>query len=876
MSLELEKFIPEALRDPTSGILSKTIEVFQRVLQGNFSEIDFEDTLYDLGRYWSAQRPEHVAHLQTLLDPFDLTQLISDDASLNHFFTVLQDLYASKGTDKMFRYILSLCGLEADIIKWYEPEYLKYSNFVERCSAILIVKVKDTGLSDTTAELLDKLVEMLLDVCLVISSLILIKGLEDKVDAFDKALKITINSKSSDSYSRCKFVLSDMYDLKEYRRSDHTCSYETVERFLTPEELIRYSCTGCSYIYDPVSEERVPFLNRVSFICPQCGSSDFIPFEYDPQEGIDLLKLTALILGYLDELKQSFSLDERWVAVETAWKEWEQVFVSYNSLNKETVHDFVYLLTTLERDGYRPLQRLGLTINEARWHSYRRGYITSPYGFHSDPNVVYDIITHEERETCSIYHDGKYRFQSLAVVSDKTDLVTKMVHIKDPVLYHENHLELTHNYEYRRGERFDLTKRLCYSCSDVDSEFYGLEGVYPYPRHLGDHGPREYGWWFWGIYGIYGGIDSELIRIQNEIQKNGFNTGFLQSIRQAAYAISLLTNTQKKNFLTALAEALPFLTDDVYLAKSESQIDSGLQSLGEQILKFFVWVEQWKGDTSTQNNNQAVETKRALTRLSFSPFRGEKAVFLLDVLPELRTHLQNKPYKSYASSIPMTPRICNRDPYQIVERHEQFELFGHFHIRHDSQAAHRWTEYNHNSESGIYETYLNQMTIAFSTEYVAWSEIFRLQETQHAQDIFEVAQAQEFLTRAIQQYCSDRFPTTHWTQLQHNMQIFHVDVDIFRSDLHLESWDTGIPRGSDQFPSPIYHEGVITHGDYKDHTLDRNHLEQYWTLSQFSDPPRPSGGEFFYIRINDGSLGFLHPLSDPVRWETARSKYQIF
>lgn len=212
-------FIPEGLRfeyndlQQLDTIYTKIVNLFEDVLNGNVllnTDLDSE-FMQDINRvytYWDTLREGFQQKVRTLLDPFDLTSLITrNDQIVGNLLTSIADVYSFKGTGRSFKYALNIVGMDAKIVKGYEPEYLDYREANELCAAVIVVSVGDNPISEESALAFERLVELLLDMCLKVRAWIYVKTLTDDIASFDTVLVNRIGQSLIDDYDRIRSIL---------------------------------------------------------------------------------------------------------------------------------------------------------------------------------------------------------------------------------------------------------------------------------------------------------------------------------------------------------------------------------------------------------------------------------------------------------------------------------------------------------------------------------------------------------------------------------------------------------------------------------------------------------------------------------------------
>lgn len=217
----IDLYVPESLRHVDSeglygSVYTKLTGLFQQVLSGQVDDkIEFLDRVDELYTYWDVlSKPKYVEMVRTLLDPYDISGLITKNTEETaRLLYYIANIYNIKGTVKAFKYILRLVGMDADIIRWYEPEYKKYRPYDETCYSIVKLYVGDRAVTNDSVDLFNKLAELLLDICTVIPSWIYVKNLTDDVYSSEEitenpAAKFAeIFNQYSDYYSACSMEI---------------------------------------------------------------------------------------------------------------------------------------------------------------------------------------------------------------------------------------------------------------------------------------------------------------------------------------------------------------------------------------------------------------------------------------------------------------------------------------------------------------------------------------------------------------------------------------------------------------------------------------------------------------------------------------------
>jgi rubredoxin len=573
---DLTKFIPPAFRDDTNNFIHQVVKLFEAILNGKvIANSNFCHEVDNLSSYWDVVRAESLDKAKAIIDPLNISDImVKDEKTLSRFLYMLPNLLQSKGTHKMFKYILNLCGMDADVIKWYEDDYLKYRPEKEPCRAVLVIKIGDNPLLDEMVDRFQQLAELLLDVCLTIASLILVKRLHDSVDILDTAVSSFISTYSSDVYGRCKMNLKTLYNYEQYMPYSNDWNKTEELKYLSPSQLTRYSCTNCSYVYDPLDHDRTPF-NETSFdwTCPSCQSSRnaFQSTEIDPSGGISAL---ILITSLLDNhelvntfINTAYTYDYEYLHDGSIIGEcFYNLINSFSSLSfillenehHEYTTNFLRLLCYIRHDDYRVLSELGLNINPASESIYFRGMGMSPYILHGDPNSSFNYFNHTFDEECPVLHDGTITHSFSSRVYDEWTPKSYDVHIKDPLLYYDNHHQILHDSSYCRGQCFDLYARPGRSCSVAD--YTDPYGVYSYPRHLGDITSDDPAAFFFGI--ADGQYKEDLVYILDYLNKNDSFMDYIKTLTNSIADIFYRGSSETLTFIKYFMEAVRYVYDD--------------------------------------------------------------------------------------------------------------------------------------------------------------------------------------------------------------------------------------------------------------------------------------------------------------------------
>jgi rubredoxin len=549
-------------------------------------QTDYAYKVENLYEYWDIVRKDFQLEVRDLLDPHKITNLMRVDMEqLTRVLYMLSSLYSSKGTETMFRLILRLAGMDANLIRWYQDEYLDWRPRVEKCNSVMVIRVGDNPITEDMVDHFNELLELLLDVCLVISFWIYVKNLTDDAEIFDTVAQVTVNMGHYDKYSVCGFELYERYGYDTYYSWEDPYDY-AIYRDLTTRELTRYKCNSCEYIYDPLEHDRTPFSEvSSSWVCPICGVNkyQFESIELEPSYALEALKW---ILGsmcrndlFINVINLASTFDgSTWGSDYDRLRDFldttkQIVSTSYiddilnHPYGDDVVCKLLYLLRSIQNDKYESLTEVGITVNPAAIDLYYRGKIGSPYLLHGHAHSRLYCIYHYEDPTCPHYHNQRWTHCGPSGVAGRDEYQGEesfQVHVKDPTLRYveETSSCFLHNNDYVRGQRFDLERDPRIRC-DVEKSCYVGGGAYAYPRHLGPtvDEPDDF---FLGYSNSV--FDPQLTPTALFLEGDGNTPSLISYLRGVANTIGLSFSTPDfRNFAEAMGEFSQFVYDQNYL-----------------------------------------------------------------------------------------------------------------------------------------------------------------------------------------------------------------------------------------------------------------------------------------------------------------------
>lgn len=577
--MDLKKFLPEEYREDTENVINRVVNLLERFLEGEIDERwDFEEELNNIYGYWDLVRTEQVDKARKIIDSQGIADIIADeddDETIARILYALPHIYTSKGTYRMFRYVLSLTGMDADIIPWYDDRYLNYRAERDKCSTILKIDIKNKPVIDIEHDKLIKLVNLILDVCLVIESVIYVKTFIEQVEFQDNEIKTELEH-LKDNYSKCKLEIDSLYNYDEYNIYGEIKRKEEV-RYLTPTELTRYKCGSCGYIYDPLENERTPFSELSNdWVCPECSKTKvvFKIAEINPLHANNTLKFAIAYILHKQEFDYEVNL---WNNTETGnlndeyLKHYLESIGNLSDLkdngfelsnsSTEYLENLLVFLNYLEKDNFRLLETIGLDINPSSISKYRRGTRLSPYLTYGDPaNFILDIVDHNPSGYCPHIHNGIINHSSVSSrYYPQNQSYTYNRHVRDPVLYYRNEIEISHNAHYKRGERFDYDYIPDKTCKGIT--YWSENGVYAYPRRLGEK-------WFQNelLYGFINGKKDEKLEAAVKYLRTQKSEEAIELLRD------IINSLSNYNIFSFLNNKLLLLFDEKY---KENLIDKG-------------------------------------------------------------------------------------------------------------------------------------------------------------------------------------------------------------------------------------------------------------------------------------------------------------
>jgi len=597
--IDLEQFIPEAYKDRSGNVLGKLVDLLE-VVVNNSNNIDLDQNfayeVENLTEYWDILRKDYKEKVRDLLDPYKITELMRvDDEQLTRILYLLSSMYASKGTETMFRLILRLAGMDAELIRWYQPEYLEWRPFVEKCKSLMVVKVGDTPITEEALDRLNQLMELLLDVCLVIPSWFFIKNLTDQVDLTETINTLFVNSGLYSKYSTCKLNLFNIYGQEEYYPYADFFVYDSI-RYLTPTELIKYTCNTCSYIYGPVENNYIPFLELLpNWQCPTCGAlkNDFTALEIDPTGNIESIKwilgsmlkkdwfnsLMALSSTFNDSLWVEYNRYKQFIGKAKPIVSTSYVYdIANHTFSDILTEQLLYLIDKIGEDKYESLTEVNLNVTPAAIDPYTYGKIGAPYLLHGYPSSKLHAIDHFYDPTCPHYHNFRWTHSGPTGVPERDDFHGQEpfnVHVKDPTIRYSDDSNpcFYHDSKFNRGERFDFVTDYKIRC-EADVPCYKDGGAFSYPRHgmaiLSD--PDDF---FHGY--VNNQYDPTLITKALDLEQNSQTDDLVLYVKNILFDICMsFSSPEFKEFAEALSELSLLMKDSIYVSNLRNYATSVL------------------------------------------------------------------------------------------------------------------------------------------------------------------------------------------------------------------------------------------------------------------------------------------------------------
>lgn len=273
-----QMYVPEELQyideeKELASLYTKLVCLFGDVLDGNVNpEREFTTSVDNLYEYWDVIRKPYAQKVRALLDPHDLSGLLtSSDEEVGKLMYYISNIYAIKGTMKALRYALRVVGMDAEVIRWYEPEYKKYRPEDETCYSILKIQVGDRPITDEMVHIFNRLVELLVDICTVIPVWIYVKKLEDQVDMYEGMVGAYVGMQSirnfyADRYSPCSMEISKRGlegILGVHAHPVRDITWLLVGRWYDPvyEQKFRHDHEFGNHICDPYHDSEIPHLS---------------------------------------------------------------------------------------------------------------------------------------------------------------------------------------------------------------------------------------------------------------------------------------------------------------------------------------------------------------------------------------------------------------------------------------------------------------------------------------------------------------------------------------------------------------------------------------------------------------------------------------
>lgn len=602
--IDLDRFIPEAYKDRSTNVIGKVVGLLEDFVNGEVDEnFDFAKDVEDIYLYWDTLKKDYKWKVKELLDPYGISDLIvNDDEQLGRFLHLLGSLYSSKGTSHMLSNILRLVGMDARLVRWYEEEYLEWRPVKEHCKSIMVISVGDNAITEEMIEYFNKLAEVLLDICTTIASWVFVKNLTDDVSTLDEAVQIFINTGHYDSYVSCAFELNNRYNYTPYDYNDAYKFEIEPPRFLSIDDVTRYICSICDYIYDPIEEARKPFKELPpSYLCPICGSfkTDFNAFEFDPSGGVDSIKFILASMKENNNFESLFNLANSIsdFSIYDSYPKFQELLINAVDASTHSFKDDIInqtfsseLLTSMysifsgiKSDNFDALEKIGMSINPAAIDKYSRGYINSPYILHGLSYNKINYIIHNSEPDCVRLHNSKFYHAIPPGLMVDAYLGQEFfdIHVHDPVLRYSTNCDpiINHNYSYRRNERFDLhidPRRRCSARPCLTDN-----GAYPYPRHLGKKEVfSNYGSFFYGF--IDGTYSQDLNNSFSNVTTDTDTDILILKIKDTL--MSMLNYTAMNQFIGSLDSFMIYTEDSIFLNNITNISETNLTE--NQMLEF--------------------------------------------------------------------------------------------------------------------------------------------------------------------------------------------------------------------------------------------------------------------------------------------------
>lgn len=149
-----------------------------------------EQGLEELQFFWDVYRTKVLQKYKNVLDPDNIVRRIQDIKNSNNqpvgspseqaYFLNLPELLKSKGTIKSLQGIFKFFGIGIEVIPWYSPEYTR----PQKTGVVIRIVLGGEAVSDSTIyDLITELVQLVLDVCAVVTYISVYKELT--TDGFD-------------------------------------------------------------------------------------------------------------------------------------------------------------------------------------------------------------------------------------------------------------------------------------------------------------------------------------------------------------------------------------------------------------------------------------------------------------------------------------------------------------------------------------------------------------------------------------------------------------------------------------------------------------------------------------------------------------------
>lgn len=395
-------------------------------------------------------------------------------------------------------------------------------------------------------------------------------------------------------------------------------------RFLDTDQVTRYECGNCGYLYDPIPNGRRPFLELpVGWTCPACQAkkANFVAVEENPKPGIQATIAAFHILKDVSKIKKIIDPSPygNYPHFQNFLQKLNNLVPLLPNFTPKQVDDLIYLYVNIVRDKYRPFMFTGMNLNPGVVDKYTRGYYEPPYHMTGMTGSILGAIKYQYPESsplCTVRYDSELNVSS--IYGSELAWIwghgqeTYIKHVVDPALYFGDEWEDSldpetprYDFDYRRDVRFDLDRDPRKYCEEHDLKFYKHQGMFPYPRMAGE---LEAVWDDYGVF-FYGYVDSvwdmELIKTAFRIMVDPDLVSKIEDLKEILVALNsehifnsddfrrlLLTledenvikntlavdpgNPDVKSVMDFLLGLMPILDDPTSLSKKNAFVEAAL------------------------------------------------------------------------------------------------------------------------------------------------------------------------------------------------------------------------------------------------------------------------------------------------------------